>query len=305
MRASDLTYKDRGRVTNEKEIEGDTAHFVGILLDEHQCNEIPKLICDGAKKRYRSIDEGKLNESLSCRYEIAKNRLLVSHQIKNEQIVRFTYAEYIIRMLCIAHGYKLDLEDTIEKSVDSISTTSDNSKADYVCYILTKNTKDKSERVAVVILETKYLDSINDGAIAQVLGYYCKSQGTSTPNQQGSAILFNVTKKGNIEIVVFLFPYLVGDTFGTQSLMLPLYKGSHKAFTESKFLEFMLLLTYNDPKLLFELPLPHGFTKVAPDETIYVFTREEEMRNLKQEKEEIKQKFKEEKEKFKQENDGL
>ena len=60
-------------------------------------------------------------------------------------------------MLCRAFSYKLELEDTIK---DNLSTTSGASKADYVCYILTKDeTRQVSaidaERVPVVILETK------------------------------------------------------------------------------------------------------------------------------------------------------
>ena len=65
-----------------------------------------------------------------------------------------------------------------------MSSVSKRSKADYVCYILTKAEEKKDIPVPLVILETKHLPKIDSGAVAQTLGYFCKGQGTKTSTKQ-------------------------------------------------------------------------------------------------------------------------
>jgi len=61
-----------------------------------------------------------------------------------------------------------------------------------------------ADGVPLIVVETKNLAKLSDKAIAQTLGYYCKSQGSAITNRQGAAILFNRCRNG-LEIVLFLF----------------------------------------------------------------------------------------------------
>ena len=115
----------------------------------------------------------------------------------------------------------------------------------------------------MVILETKHAQKLDDSAIAQVLEYYCKSQGTRNSCEQGLAMLFRATKE-DIEVIIFLFPYYgeymnkgEDSGYGIQALMLPLYKCKHEEFVESKFLDFLLVFTSSHNKTsVFRLTLP-------------------------------------------------
>ena len=231
-----------------------------------------------------------LNKANLCRYEIGQHLGFICNKIKNEQNVRFTYADPIICMLCRTFGYKLELEDTIENAKDDLSATSKESKADYVCYILTKDDTNQviakdADKIPMVILETKCLKTLDNNAIAQVLGYYCKSQGIYNSSQQGLAMLFNGTKHGYVEVRIFLFPYCFKDKeeYGIQSLMLPLYQCKHEDFMESKFLEFILILTHYKPQYLLKLTLPDNIILIKPDKTVLVMIQEDVMKELKEE----------------------
>ena len=125
-------------------------HFVGIPIPHNwypAYQDVRNNIYEDAKLKHDSMTDIQISEATLCRYEISQHHGFVSNKIKNEQSVRFTYADPIICMLCRAFGYKLELEDMIEKSKDKLSDTSKESKADYVCYILTQD-DDKSQVIA-------------------------------------------------------------------------------------------------------------------------------------------------------------
>ena len=69
-----------------------------------------------------------------------------------------------------------------------------------------------------------------------------------------------------VEVIMFLFPYYrqekERDGFGMQALMFPMfpmYQCNKQSFLESKFLEFLLLLTIKSKDNL-RIPLPQDGT---------------------------------------------
>lgn len=278
IRASELTYEE---LTYEDSATPDnllptTAHFVGLPLHDtwHPIGkeEICQQICDGAVEKYKSkIKQKEYREVYSCRYQMAEHHsFFLDNKINNEQGIRYTFADPIVSMLRRAFGYKLEdtIQDTIEDTTKSMSSVSKRSKADYVCYILTKVERDKDIPVPLVILETKHLRKIDSGAIAQTLGYFCKGQGRKTSTKQGLAILLN-GYNDNVQVKIFTFPYYnenTGEGYGIQSLVLPVYECSYGEFIDGKFLIFLLILCSPATDYLFRIK----YQPIKPSETILV-----------------------------------
>ena len=145
-------------------------------------------------------------------------------------------------MLCHVYDYKLELEDTIGGTGNN-SYTSPTSRADYVCYILKKTTEGTvlADGVPMIVVETKHLAKLSDKAIAQTLGYYYKSQGSTIINRPGAAILFNGYRNG-VEIVLFLFPYFNAEkgAYGTQCLKLTPYRCTTEQYVQNDCIELLL-----------------------------------------------------------------
>ena len=97
--------------------------------------------------------------------------------------------------------------------------------------------------VSAVIIETKHSE-LDSSAIAQVMGYYCKTKKGN--NQAGFAMLLNEVDK-KVEARFFLFPYKANNDNGycIQSLMLPLFTCSHDQLIQEPILFRLILLTFS------------------------------------------------------------
>ena len=85
----------------------------------------------------------------------------------------------ICKVSNILVNYWVELEDSFENASTKTINISNQSRADHVCYILVPN-DDHITQHPVVVLETKFSQSLDEKAIAQVLAYYCKSQSKHT-----------------------------------------------------------------------------------------------------------------------------
>ena len=208
--ASSLTYEEVGTTDNLKH---SNKHFAGLKLwHDHPTGErVTLMLKENLLQRaglLLSINPYK--HVLKCRHSISQNYGFLIDGIKKEAELRYAYGDPLVNMLCEAFDYKLELEDSMDEARnDSIVTVSDQSKADYICWTLKKDIESKTGMsISVVVLETKRRQKLTDEAVAQLLGYYCKSKGKD--NQTGVAILLNEYNQ-QVEIRLFLFPYYVAS----------------------------------------------------------------------------------------------
>ena len=257
LRVSELTYEE---LTYEHSATPDnlpptTAHFVGLPLDDtwHPIGkeEICQQICDGAVEKYKSkIKPKEYREVYMCRYQFAED-----HHF-------FPIADPIVSMLCRAFGYELELEDTIQDTIEDTKR---------VGYILTKAEGPKDIPVPLVILQTR-LPKIDSGAVAQTLGYFRMGHGTKTSTKQGLAILLN-GYNNKVQVKIFTYPYYndPGEGYGIQSLVLPVYECSYEEFIDGKFLNFLLILCSPATNYLFRIKVEQK-KLIKPSQTILVVT---------------------------------
>ena len=93
--------------------------------------------------------------------------------------VMITSVTYICKVSNVLLNYRVELEDSFENASTNTVNISDQSRAGYICYILVPN-DDHITQHPMVVLETKFSQSLYEKAIAQVLAYYCKSQSKHT-----------------------------------------------------------------------------------------------------------------------------
>ena len=291
--ASDLKYTE---ATSIDKLKRSGAHFVGIKLqdissqDEAKREDMLKTLKKNLITRGDSLKKAinPFPPVFKCRESISENYGFLLKGIEKEAEVRFVYADPLVKMLCQAFKYKLELEDTMDEARnDSMVTVSDKSRADYVCWTLKSEESGTRKEVCVVVLETKHKDEINDEGIAQLLGYYCKGKGAKD-NQTGVAILLNVWQE-NVDVRIFLFPYgNESNGYGIQSLMFPVYSCHHEQFILGEFIDLFLIMCMQDKPVLLELSCPTELPLVRSSDIVGVYTdaelREKRIQELETEK---------------------
>lgn len=302
--ASSLTYVEENSTSR---LVNNQYHFVGIGIDlcnNHASKEqILEKLQSNLTKRSEEMEKKKV--PMYMYYEIVRPQdLLLGCKVDNEAGVRYSYGNPIVEMLCEFFNYKLVLEDTMNDRGD-IVTTSKKSKADYIIYALMKDTEGKEHAVSAVIVEAKHCKVLATSAIAQVMGYYCKSKVGN--NQTGFAMLLNEFEK-NIQARFFLFPYKqdVEDDGYCQSLMFPLYTCTHKELVQKRILiELILLISDVDLNIpVLSLKCPDDVKPIKSADIIGVYTdlelveRQLEREKLKRKNEKRKRKDEEREERI-------
>ena len=192
--------------SSEQELQQLTDHFSGIAvanLNWHKDYETIRSTFYGVVEDKKGLLlRSQCAEAMHCRYKIMLHTSYLGDHIANEIGVRYVFADPIIDMLCQALGYQVELEDTFENEGYDMVNVTGKSRADYVCYILVGK---ENKQHPMVVIETKYSQELDNKAIAQVLGYYCKSQGKSNlAGQHGLAMLLRATNDV-VQVRMFLF----------------------------------------------------------------------------------------------------
>ena len=273
---SKLTYLE---ACSPDQLESEEYHFVGIdicSLVGHASNLfIKEILQKNLTDRSMAMEKKEPDTHVQRCYSEIKGRkgFLKDDTIKNEAEVRFSYGNPIVEMLCEFFSYKLTLEDSMNDRGDLV-TTSEQSKADYVIYTLTKDAHKKEYSVCAVIIEVKHC---KEPFTAQIMGYYCKAKQGN--NQSGFAMLLNEFG-GTISANFFLFPYKYYNSasktagYCLQSLMLPTLKFTYDEIIDNKSLIQLILLLadVNVHNPVVSLECPPDVTPIIANQIIEVYT---------------------------------